>query len=572
MEGGHLLKLIIEKGHREGETLEFQPGKPVKIGRVVRGNTLAIKDAGVSSNHLSIEFVSGEWILSDLDSSNGTIVNGEVIKADNPAKLVDGDTIKIGERSSIKVSIGVPNDDVDVRRNPRRRTVKNAEQESVGIATTRSRRGGKVALIVDVKKPELGLGFDGDVGVSRVRKAVTESVVDVQESLPTAVEVGTNQTRSTRSLRNQLKTNPSLLPPLSSTIDTPSVLKEEALAQIVEKKTQRGRGRQKKLVEDPPLTTVNDSMKEEEALPQIVEKKTQRGRGRKNKPVEDLPLTSRTEAFAGNSSLKDSHNEEETIKEDTDPRNENDVPFVLGEEALPQIVEKKTQRGRGRKNKLVEDLPLTFRTEAFAGNSSLMDSHYEEETIKEDTDPRKENDIPFVLGEEASAQIVEKKTKRGRGRKKKVEENPALTTRNEADFAESSGLKDSHFEEEPIKVQSGNNSDPTKEDDEIDGNELMLQEDDEMDGNEPVLQEDDEIDGNEPVLQEQDAAADFDEEPDLEKMTLGDWFDYLIVSLSKQIRDEAEERIADMRMKAEIVNKLVVQTKNRENKGKRPLV
>ncbi|XP_047336232.1 FHA domain-containing protein At4g14490-like isoform X3 [Impatiens glandulifera] len=517
MEGGHLLKLIIEKGHREGETLEFQPGKPVKIGRVVRGNTLAIKDAGVSSNHLSIEFVSGEWILSDLDSSNGTIVNGEVIKADNPAKLVDGDTIKIGERSSIKVSIGVPNDDVDVRRNPRRRTVKNAEQESVGIATTRSRRGGKVALIVDVKKPELGLGFDGDVGVSRVRKAVTESVVDVQESLPTAVEVGTNQTRSTRSLRNQLKTNPSLLPPLSSTIDTPSVLKEEALAQIVEKKTQRGRGRQKKLVEDPPLTTVNDSMKEEEAL--------------------------------------------------------------------PQIVEKKTQRGRGRKNKLVEDLPLTFRTEAFAGNSSLMDSHYEEETIKEDTDPRKENDIPFVLGEEASAQIVEKKTKRGRGRKKKVEENPALTTRNEADFAESSGLKDSHFEEEPIKVQSGNNSDPTKEDDEIDGNELMLQEDDEMDGNEPVLQEDDgidgnepvtqeddEIDGNEPVLQEQDAAADFDEEPDLEKMTLGDWFDYLIVSLSKQIRDEAEERIADMRMKAEIVNKLVVQTKNRENKGKRPLV
>ena len=48
---GSFLKLIIEKGPRGGETLEYQPGSAIRIGRVV--NNLPIKDSDISSKHLS---------------------------------------------------------------------------------------------------------------------------------------------------------------------------------------------------------------------------------------------------------------------------------------------------------------------------------------------------------------------------------------------------------------------------------------------------------------------------------------------------------------------------------------
>lgn len=114
------LKLVILQGPREGETLGFAPGKSVRIGRIVRHNTLPIKDAGISSNHLSIEIESGKWIVRDLNSSNGTILNGSKIHPNTPFDLHHGDTLKIGEETSIQVDLQA-NEDNFFRRNPRRR-------------------------------------------------------------------------------------------------------------------------------------------------------------------------------------------------------------------------------------------------------------------------------------------------------------------------------------------------------------------------------------------------------------------------------------------------------------------
>ncbi|KAL5994097.1 hypothetical protein ACLOJK_034968, partial [Asimina triloba] len=101
------LKITVEKGPRKGETLEAHPksSSSIRIGRVIRGNSLAIKDSGISQKHLNIAFTDGKWTVTDLDTSNGTFLNDVQLKALSPSALADGDVIKIGESTSIAVSI-----------------------------------------------------------------------------------------------------------------------------------------------------------------------------------------------------------------------------------------------------------------------------------------------------------------------------------------------------------------------------------------------------------------------------------------------------------------------------------
>ncbi|KAE8702896.1 putative Cellulose synthase like G2 [Hibiscus syriacus] len=123
------ITLMIVQGPRKGETIIYQPGTAIRIGRVVRGNNLPIKDAGISSKHLTIEYGSGKWVIRDLGSSNGTTLNSDLLPADTPFDLRDGDTVKLGETTSILIKIdggGGVAEEVPVvqesrRRNPPRR-------------------------------------------------------------------------------------------------------------------------------------------------------------------------------------------------------------------------------------------------------------------------------------------------------------------------------------------------------------------------------------------------------------------------------------------------------------------
>ncbi|OMO54779.1 hypothetical protein CCACVL1_27574 [Corchorus capsularis] len=99
------ISLIIVGGPRKGETVVFQPGSVVRIGRVMRGNNLPIKDAGISSKHLTIEFSSGKWIVRDLGSSNGTTVNDDTVNEETPVELHNGNMLKLGETTSILIKI-----------------------------------------------------------------------------------------------------------------------------------------------------------------------------------------------------------------------------------------------------------------------------------------------------------------------------------------------------------------------------------------------------------------------------------------------------------------------------------
>jgi pSer/pThr/pTyr-binding forkhead associated (FHA) protein len=65
---------------------------PVTIGRE-EGNSLRLNDERVSRFHAKVQFDNGEVILTDLESTNGTRVNGNVVQI---RRLRPGDRIGVG--------------------------------------------------------------------------------------------------------------------------------------------------------------------------------------------------------------------------------------------------------------------------------------------------------------------------------------------------------------------------------------------------------------------------------------------------------------------------------------------
>src|SRR6202035_1764914 len=81
---------IIE-GIDKGRVFRELP-TPVTIGRE-EGNLLRLNDERVSRFHAKIQFDNGEIILTDLESTNGTRVNGNVVQI---RRLRPGDRIGVG--------------------------------------------------------------------------------------------------------------------------------------------------------------------------------------------------------------------------------------------------------------------------------------------------------------------------------------------------------------------------------------------------------------------------------------------------------------------------------------------
>lgn len=69
------------------------PTVDVKIGRETT-NLVSIDDERASREHAKIRFADGAYTLIDLGSSNGTLLNDQLVQA--PTRLNDGDVIKIG--------------------------------------------------------------------------------------------------------------------------------------------------------------------------------------------------------------------------------------------------------------------------------------------------------------------------------------------------------------------------------------------------------------------------------------------------------------------------------------------
>lgn len=86
------MQLVVQSGAEPGRVYELT-GQTMIIGRQ-SGNEVVVPDEQVSRRHAQVEDRSGVLVIADLDSSNGTYVNGTRISS--PQALQPGDTLQVG--------------------------------------------------------------------------------------------------------------------------------------------------------------------------------------------------------------------------------------------------------------------------------------------------------------------------------------------------------------------------------------------------------------------------------------------------------------------------------------------
>jgi predicted component of type VI protein secretion system len=115
-------------------------GDRLSIGADPTNDLLLVGDARVSRLHAMLERIGGRWCVRDLDSRNGTFVNGARVVSERP--LRSGDEIRVGDTlilyKSDEVDAGPPTQE------GRRAPVVTARERDVLIALCRPMASGDV--------------------------------------------------------------------------------------------------------------------------------------------------------------------------------------------------------------------------------------------------------------------------------------------------------------------------------------------------------------------------------------------------------------------------------------------
>lgn len=88
-------RLVITSGAKEGLELELSP-EPLTIGRSGESG-LIIRDDYTSTHHARLILWGEDWVIQDLDSTNGTFLDGVRVTVPTPVPL--GTPIRIGTTS-----------------------------------------------------------------------------------------------------------------------------------------------------------------------------------------------------------------------------------------------------------------------------------------------------------------------------------------------------------------------------------------------------------------------------------------------------------------------------------------
>jgi hypothetical protein len=78
--------LLVTAGPKEGLSLELVPEEQFTIGRS-GDSTLVVRDDNTSTHHARLMLWNDQWMIQDLDSTNGTFVDGKRVSIPTPVPL-----------------------------------------------------------------------------------------------------------------------------------------------------------------------------------------------------------------------------------------------------------------------------------------------------------------------------------------------------------------------------------------------------------------------------------------------------------------------------------------------------
>lgn len=125
--------LEILDGDRAGEVFELG-SEPLVFGRR-QSNAIVLKDEKCSGRHAQVELQDGQWVLRDLESTNGTLMDGRKVEE---VGLTANDIFQVGVTRVAFKEKGAPTPQ------PAEMTIKRVDQATLA----RTRRGGGVGLLL----------------------------------------------------------------------------------------------------------------------------------------------------------------------------------------------------------------------------------------------------------------------------------------------------------------------------------------------------------------------------------------------------------------------------------------
>lgn len=210
---------LVEQGNGQVFPLGFEV---VTMGRH-GDNTVILADPQVSRHHAEISMQGGRWIVRDLDSANGTFVNGQRLV--EPHVLRHGDLVRVGQNSfQVEIPAALSRQDTLVERVPGRMPA--------ATPARRSRRGlvlavlalGIVAVAAIVLVVTWPFGQDEPAGI--VPAGPTQTPVVAGPTI-IVVDAATPTGASVRATATPLSTVPPPSPPATVPAPTAAPLSTE---------------------------------------------------------------------------------------------------------------------------------------------------------------------------------------------------------------------------------------------------------------------------------------------------------------------------------------------------------
>ena len=88
-------KIVVTAGEKIGTEIALS-GRQLTIGRA-GDSDLIVDDEYTSTHHAKLVFINGEWLIQDLDSTNGTLLDGKKVTTTTVVPL--NTQVRVGQTS-----------------------------------------------------------------------------------------------------------------------------------------------------------------------------------------------------------------------------------------------------------------------------------------------------------------------------------------------------------------------------------------------------------------------------------------------------------------------------------------